>query len=125
MSWDQLSELKNTGLFDIQSHTYSHPNFKVLQRKLSPAAYEHFVMKELTLSKKILEEKMGHRVTLLAWPFGIYNSYLEEEAKKAGYTMAFTIGYHTANRSFKSMEQPRFMMVDNLDKQTMQIVLNT
>ena len=125
LSWDQLKELKNTGLFDIQGHTYSHPNFKVAKRKLSPAAYEQFVQKELFTSKKILEDKMGIKVTLLAWPFGIYNDYLENEAEKAGYVMAFTIGYHTANRSFKAMEQPRFMIVDKLDEQTFKIILNS
>jgi hypothetical protein len=30
---------------------------------------------------------------LLAWLFRIYNNYLEAEAAKAGYVMAFTIGY--------------------------------
>lgn len=124
LSWNQLTELKNTGLFDIQSHTYSHPNFKIAKKKLSSAAYERFVQKELSSSKKILEDKMGTKVTLLAWPFGIYNEYLENQAAKTGYTMAFTIGYHTANRSFKPMEQPRFMIVDKLVDQTYKIILN-
>jgi len=123
LTWDQLKELKNSALVDIQSHTYSHPNFKVAKRKLSPAAYEQLIHKELFTSKQILEEKMGIKVTLLAWPFGIYNDYLENEAKKAGYVMAFTIGYRTANRSFKSMEQPRFMIVDALADQTFKIIL--
>lgn len=124
LSWDQLKELKKSGLFDIQGHTYSHPNFKISKRKLSPSAYQQFVNKELSTSKRILEDKLGGKVTLLAWPFGIYNSYLENEAQKAGYVMAFTIGYHTANRSFKPMEQPRFMIVDNLANQTFKIILN-
>jgi len=125
LTWDQLKELKNSELVDIQGHTYSHPNFKVAKRKLSPAAYEQFVQKELFTSKKILEDKMGIKVTLLAWPFGIYNDYLENEAAKAGYAMAFTIGYHTANRSFKPMEQPRFMIVDKLANQTFKIILSS
>ena len=123
LTWDQLKELKNTGLFDIQGHTYSHPNFKIAKKKLSPAAYEQFVKKELFTSRKILEEKMGSKVTLLAWPFGIYNNYLENEAAKAGYVMAFTIDYHTANRSFRPMAQPRFMIVDKLVNQTFKIIL--
>lgn len=125
LSWDQLHELKNTGLFDIQGHTYTHPNFKIAKRNMSPAAYAQFVQKELFTSKKILENKMGIKVTLLAWPFGIYNNYLENAAAKAGYVMAFTIGYRTANRSFKPMEQPRFMIVDKLDDQTFKIILKT
>ncbi|MHB1949337.1 MAG: polysaccharide deacetylase family protein [Gammaproteobacteria bacterium] len=125
LTWDQLTELKNSGLFDIQGHTYSHPNFKIAKRKMSTAAYEQFVQKELFTSKKILEDKMGTKVTLLAWPFGIYNDYLEKQAAKAGYVMAFTIGYRVANRSFKPMEQPRFMIVDKLDEQTFKIILGS
>ena len=112
MSWDQLKELKNTELFDIQGHTYSHPNFKVAKRNFHLLLMNNLCIKNYSTSKKILEDKMGIKVTLLAWPFGIYNDYLENEATKAGYVMAFTIGYRTANRSFKPMEQPRFMIVD-------------
>ncbi len=125
LTWDQLKELKSTGLFDIQGHTYSHPNFKVVKKKMSPAAYEKFVQKELSTSRKILEDKIGIKVTLLAWPFGIYNDYLENQAVKAGYVMAFTIDYRNANRSFKPMAQPRFMIVDTLAKQTFKIILNS
>lgn len=125
LSWDQLKELKSTGLFDVQCHTFSHPNFKIAKRKLSPVAYDQFVKKELSLSKQILENKLGSRITLLAWPFGIYNAELENAAIKAGYAMAFTIGYHTANRHFKIMEQPRFMIVNSLANQTFSIILNS
>ncbi len=125
LTWEQLTEMKNTGLFDIQSHTFSHPNFKIAKNKLSPSDFEKYVWKELTSSKKILEDKMGHQITLLAWPFGIYNQYLENQATKAGYEMAFTIGYRTANRGFKAMEQPRFMIVDKLADQTFKIILSS
>jgi peptidoglycan/xylan/chitin deacetylase (PgdA/CDA1 family) len=111
LTWDELKALESTGLFEVQSHTYSHPNFKVMKRRLSATAYEKFVQKELVSAKKILEEKMGHPVTLLAWPFGIYNTYLEDQAAKAGYEMAFTIDARTAVRTDGAMAQPRFMML--------------
>lgn len=118
MTWNELKELQQTGFFDIQGHTYSHPNFKHMRKRLSPPAYEKFVNIELDHSKKILEEKMGHKITLLAWPFGIYDSYLENAAKKAGYEMAFSIDARTANQSFRPMAQPRFMIVDGQSMKT-------
>lgn len=118
LTWEQLNELKQTGLFTIQSHTYSHPNFKQTKRHLSPAAYEKFVNGELSNSKKILEEKLGTSITALAWPFGIYNEYLEQAAANAGYTMAFSIDDHTANKSYKPMAQPRFMILEGLQMKT-------
>jgi Polysaccharide deacetylase len=33
LTWEQLLELKETGLFDIQSHSYWHPNFKEEKRR--------------------------------------------------------------------------------------------
>ncbi len=51
MTWEQIKKLKKTGLFDLQSHTYWHPNFKKDKKKLNPAEYEKFVDMQLKKSK--------------------------------------------------------------------------
>ena len=33
MKWEQIAELQKTGLFDMQGHTFWHPNFKKEQEK--------------------------------------------------------------------------------------------
>lgn len=124
MTWEQLKELQETKLFDIQGHTYWHPNFKQEKRKLSAAAYEKFVTTQLVNSKKILEEKLGKQITLLAWPFGIYDDYLEQQAEKAGYVMAFSIDARPANRSYKPMAQPRFMIIEAQSMKTFEGIVN-
>lgn len=124
MTWNELKELQQTGLFDIQDHTYSHPNFKHEKKRLSPSSYEKFVEKELVTSKRILEDKLGIKITLLAWPFGIYDNYLEQQAAKAGYVMAFSIDARTANRSYRPMAQPRFMIVDGQSAKTFAGIAN-
>lgn len=118
LSWEQLKALQDTELFDIQSHTYSHPNFKKAKNRMSADKYAQYVKTQLTKSKEILERKLGNKVTLLAWPFGIYNKYLEQQAADAGYDMAFTIDYRAANRSFRPEAQPRFMIIDKLSQKT-------
>jgi peptidoglycan/xylan/chitin deacetylase (PgdA/CDA1 family) len=118
MTWDELKELQQTGLFAIQSHTYDHPNFKQMKRHLSPEKYTQYVKMQMVKSKQILEEKMGTKITLLAWPFGIYNDNLEKQAADAGYDMAFTIDYKPANRSYRPEAQPRFMIIDALSQKT-------
>ncbi len=125
MTWEELKELQQTGLFDIQSHTNTHPNFKQTKRHLSASAYEKYVARELANSKKILEEKMGKPITLLAWPFGIYNTGLEEAAKNAGYTMAFTIDALPANKGFRPMAEPRYMIIDAQSMKTFMGIANT
>lgn len=111
LTWENLKELQQLGLFDIQGHTYWHPNFKHEKKKLTAEQYKKFVHRQLVYSKQLLEEKLGTPVTLLAWPFGIYDSFLEEQAKAAGYEMAFSIDARTANRGFRPMSQPRYMIV--------------
>lgn len=118
MTWEELKKLQQTGLFDIQGHTNWHPNFKQEKKHLSADAYDKFVKSQLVNSKKILEEKMGTPVTLLAWPFGIYDAYLEKQAADAGYEMAFTIDARPANRGDRPMAQPRFMIIDGQTMQT-------
>lgn len=124
MTWDELKELKRTGLFDIQGHTYSHPNFKQEKRHRSPANFEKFVTAELVNSKKLLEEKLDVKITLLAWPFGIYDDYLEKAAANAGYVMAFSIDHRTANKNHKPMAQPRFMIVVGQSPKTFTMIVN-
>jgi peptidoglycan/xylan/chitin deacetylase (PgdA/CDA1 family) len=124
MTWNELKELQQTGLFDIQGHTYSHPNFKHEKKGLSAQAYDKFVNHELATSRLILDEKLGIKVSLLAWPFGIYNSDLEDQARKAGYTMAFTIDAIPAHRGMKPMAEPRFMIVDGLTMKTFERIAN-
>ncbi len=124
MTWEELQELKATGLFDIQGHTYSHPNFKQEKKRLSAENYEKSVNNEIANSKKILAEKLHTPITLLAWPFGIYNAYLENAAAKAGYTMAFSIDARTANKSYRPMAQPRFMIVEGQSMKTFIAIVN-
>ncbi len=113
LTWDQLKELMKSGLFDVQDHTYSHPNFKQAKKHMSQDAYAKFVHRELFDSKKVLENKLGIKIDFLAWPFGIYDNYLEQQAAKAGYTMAFSIDYRHASQIYRPMAQPRYMIVDS------------
>lgn len=112
MTWEQLLELKKTGLFDMQSHTYWHPNFKKEKKKLKPEEYQKLVDTQLRKSKNFLEKKFESKVDVLAWPFGIYDDELEKDAAKAGYAVAFSIDRRHANKSEKIMAQPRYLMVN-------------
>lgn len=124
LTWDEVKKLQQTGLFDIQSHTWDHPNFKQAKKRMSPAKYESYVQNQLTKSKKILEEKLNIQVSYLAWPFGIYNDDLEKQAAAAGYEMAFTIDALPANRSHRAMAQPRYMIIDALSAKTFTSIVN-
>jgi len=112
MTWSQLRELKETGLFDFQSHTYWHPNFKKDKARLKPAEYESSVVMQLKKSKERLEKEFSARVNMLAWPFGIYDDDLIRKAKEAGYVATFTMERHPAGNADNVMVLPRFLMTN-------------
>ncbi|MGO9611768.1 MAG: polysaccharide deacetylase family protein [Dissulfurispiraceae bacterium] len=113
MTWDQLSEMKATGLVDFQSHTYWHPNFKKEKRKLTPGGYEEFVDIQLTKAKNKLQKELGLKVDMLAWPFGIYDDELIRRATAIGYIAAFTLERHHTTVSDNIMALPRYLMTDS------------
>ncbi len=124
MTWEQLSELKATGLFDIQSHTYWHPNFKREKRKLTPEAYRRFVDTQLMKSRQALETRLGGNVNLLAWPFGLYDKELEDHARKAGYIAAFTMDRRPARSGDNPMEIPRYLITGSVNARAFNAILD-
>lgn len=110
LTYEQVKEMQQTGLFDVQSHTFWHPNFKKEKKRLTPAEYQKFVETQLVKSKQVLDKRLGTHIDLLAWPYGIYDDYLEAEAKKAGYVMAFSIDRRNASKSENVMAEPRYLM---------------
>ncbi|MDD2366888.1 MAG: polysaccharide deacetylase family protein [Desulfuromonadaceae bacterium] len=112
MTWEELRELTATGLFDVQSHTYWHPNFKRERKKLSRVALDALVDTQLRKSKARLQTELGIRVNMLAWPFGIYDDYLMGKAKENGYVAAFTIERRHATSSDSLLKLPRYLLVN-------------
>jgi len=112
MTWQQLSQMRDSGLVDIQSHTYWHPNFKREKKRLSGDAYEKFVRLQMVRSKEVLEQRLGGRVDVLAWPFGIYDEELMRAAAQAGYVAALSLERRPAGRSDNVMALPRYLMVN-------------
>src|SRR4051812_25859536 len=124
MTWQQLETLKGTGLFDIQSHTYWHPNFKIEKRRLSPDAYHTFATMQLVKPRATLERKTGIRPDLLAWPFGIYDEQLMAMARDAGYVAAFTLDRRLVTRGEPLLALQRFLMTEGTSAKFRPIVPN-
>ena len=116
LTWAQLRELSASGQFDVQSHTYWHPNFTIERRRIGPQNYQEFVAFQLTQSKLTLQRMLGCPVDLLAWPFGIYDDDLIRMAVHAGYRAGFTIERRAVRESDSIMALPRFLIEDSMDR---------
>lgn len=112
LTWGQLNEMEASGLVDIESHTYWHPNFKTERRRLSPADYRSFVDAQLDRSKAVLEKRLGKPVDQLAWPFGIVDQDLEAAARHAGYTAGFAYTGGPAQPGDDTLALPRIPITD-------------
>lgn len=114
LAWDQIKEMSDNGMA-IGSHSISHAN--------EPSQNDTDLRHELVDSKKIIEEKIGKNIDLLAYPGGGYNDRVIDFTKQAGYTAAFSV--------YKIIEQSpkyrytirRFHADDALDSITSKLTL--
>lgn len=124
MTWAQLQELKSTGLFEIQSHTYWHPNFHTEKTRRPADDYREFIAWQLSRSRKALENRLTGSINLLAWPYGIYDDELISAARTAGYVAGFTLERRQAKRTDNVMAIPRFIVSDSDQGKAFEVLLN-
>ena len=91
LTWEQIREMAKYGI-SFGSHTVNHPDLTKLDRK--------YVEYELRSSKETLEDKLGQKVRFLSYPFGKYDSSVQEEVIRAGYQNAFTISSNGSAKNF-------------------------
>lgn len=90
LTWEQVKEMRDSGLVDFQSHTYGMHCLEggrpeALRRQ--PAEVEA----DLRLAKELIEARVGGEVFAIAWPYGAYDAKLVAAARGAGYSMGVTI----------------------------------
>lgn len=76
----ELKELAQSGLIEIGSHTFNHPNLKTLNAR--QANYE------INLSRQALAKLSGGPILSFAYPYGLYNNDDLKISAKAGYLAA-------------------------------------
>jgi len=92
MGWATLRKLAQSDDVTIGSHTITHPEDL---GKLSEEAQ----IRELTESKRVLEERLDLPIHFLAYPNGGNSERTRRLARRAGYRMAFTIENRLAQES--------------------------
>ncbi|HXB97684.1 MAG TPA: polysaccharide deacetylase family protein [bacterium] len=90
LSWGDLKALEARGHV-VASHTSDHPNMAKVPSDQDPGQYAAWAWGQLAGSRRLIEQRLGHPVTALAWPFGAYNPALVRAARRAGYTQLYTV----------------------------------
>lgn len=104
MNWDQIKEIHRTGLVTFEAHTVNHLSLTSLNSKN--------LIKELSESKRILQEQTGYPVNFISYPYGNSNESVRQAASKSGFVGGVGVWYgKVANPSFN---MPRFRITGRM-----------
>ena len=81
LTWEQMREMQDRGI-TFGSHTLTHPHL--------PALPESDWRRELTESKRLLEEGLERPVETLAYPYGDFSPEIARAAREASYRLGFS-----------------------------------
>jgi peptidoglycan/xylan/chitin deacetylase (PgdA/CDA1 family) len=108
VTWAQLKEMYDAGVLDVQSLTHTFYRFsdsyKILQ------ARPQDIIKDLKISKQLIEALVENKVYALAYPYGIYNDAITTYAVEAGFKMAFS----TKGENIKKSDNPMTLRRNNI-----------
>jgi peptidoglycan/xylan/chitin deacetylase (PgdA/CDA1 family) len=109
MNWAMIEELGRGGVA-IGSHGMTHVDLTIVS--------DVELDRELTVSRSMLEDRLGQQVTHFAFPYGRFSRRVWDAALKAGYTHLFTIqlGYHPG---FEPFIYSRLCLTNNMDTEYM------
>ncbi|NCB38089.1 MAG: polysaccharide deacetylase family protein [Erysipelotrichia bacterium] len=88
MTWQQLKELIKAG-WSVECHSMSHTNLSSLHE--DPAREKAFLQHEIVAARQIIESKLGNRVKLMVWPYGVYTQNTIQTIKDADFAGAMTV----------------------------------
>ena len=121
-SWNDLLELQKEGV-DIESHSMTHPNLKLHKQKVkgvwhnfTPDEYAAWLNNETAGAKAELEQKLGKPITCFAYPYGEYNTQVENAAIAAGYEAIFTVADNPVHWSTSLHSIGRYTMTTDVLK---------
>jgi len=107
-TWAQLKEIKNSGLVEIGAHGLYHDP---LTRLAPPEAKER-----IRRSKAVLEEKLGTRIDLFAYPYGALDGQVKEMVKAAGYEAAVGTVYPRGKFKIRDIYNMRRVHVSEISR---------
>ncbi|MDA8235302.1 MAG: polysaccharide deacetylase family protein [Clostridia bacterium] len=136
LTWTQMKEIVDSGLVEIQSHTFDSHNLidvdaqgkkgKPLvsyayladkKRLETPEEYRARIYADLARAKKEIETNLGVKVNALAYPYGSYNQVVEEVAKELGHDTGITIehGYNQQGVNPMTLKRINVNPTDSLE----------
>lgn len=119
MTWDDIIKVKESGVFEIQNHSYdmhstNSQGRKGLSRKSgeSPISYKEILQDDLLRMQQLLKNQCGITATAVAYPYGAYSKETRHDVKEIGFKAALLceerINYIVPGESEKLFSLGRF-----------------
>lgn len=109
-TWDDLREMKKSGLVSFGSHTY---NMHYLEDNkasfLDSSKYDEF-KKDIIKSKNVIEDELNVSVKSIAYPFGETSDGVTKIVKEANFKEAFLISPNPIDNKTDSYYQSRYLI---------------
>ena len=110
LSWDEVAEMKDSGLVEFHSHTHTHQRWdKMLSDR---KGRNEALSADLHAAKEVLEEK-GLGGSCLCWPQGFYDDDYLSLADSLGYRMMFTTEAGT-NDAVEKLRRIKRIVIGNI-----------
>ncbi len=84
LDWGTIVAVDRTGTLDFGAHTVTHPNLLALDHAAAA--------REISTSKQILEERLGHSVAAFCYPAGLFGERERRLVRASGFEIA--VGAH-------------------------------
>jgi len=121
-SWNDLLELQKEGI-DIECHSMTHPNLRLHKQKVkgvwhdfTPEEYAAWLKNETAGAKAVLEQHMGKPITCFAYPYGEYNTQVEQAAIDAGFEAIFTVADNPVHSTTSLHSIGRYTITQGVEK---------
>jgi len=101
LDWDEIKELIEAG-WEVGSHTRTHPDLTGLS--------DEALDEELTGSREVLEERLGVKITSLAYPYGFCDERVKQAAARAGYRLGISTRHGKNTRQDDPFELKRIII---------------
>jgi peptidoglycan/xylan/chitin deacetylase (PgdA/CDA1 family) len=82
MNWEQIHAWRDAGM-GIVCHTVNHPRLNKLR--------DEDIVREITVSKRTLEEQLGQAIDFLCYPYGDFDTRVQRLTQQAGFKGALAI----------------------------------
>jgi peptidoglycan/xylan/chitin deacetylase (PgdA/CDA1 family) len=115
LHWSQIDEVLAAG-FEVGAHSHSHAQLD----QLPDAA----LRQELSLSKVLLEDRLGQEVPALAYPYGYSSARVREAVCAAGYRHAAAVSNAAARPNADLVALPRLTIRRSTSLDTFQRIIN-